>query len=57
MTEWKNFKSPDFKRLKSQMSEAIIFDGRNIYQPNMLKRYGIEYHGIGRSNTCTSKIC
>ena len=50
VTEWKNFKSPDFERLKSQMNEAIIFDGRNIYQPNMLKRYGIQYHGIGRSN-------
>lgn len=50
VTEWKNFRSPDFERLKSQLSEAIIFDGRNIYDPHSLADGGFKYYGIGRSN-------
>lgn len=50
VTEWKAFRSPDFERLKSQMSEAVIFDGRNIYEPAALAELGFKYYGIGRSN-------
>lgn len=50
VTEWKNFKSPDFERLKQQMKDAVIFDGRNIYDPTVLSNHGFKYHGIGRSN-------
>ena len=50
VTEWKNFKSPDFERLKKQMKDNIIFDGRNIYDPTVLSGHGFKYHGIGRSN-------
>ena len=50
VTEWKTFRSPDFVKLKQQMNEAIIFDGRNIYDPNQLKDLGFRYHAIGRSN-------
>ena len=50
VTEWKAFRSPDFVKLKQQMNEAIIFDGRNIYDPNQLKDLGFRYHAIGRSN-------
>ena len=49
-TEWKNFKSPDFQRLKQSMNDAVIFDGRNIYDPNVLSSHGFKYHGIGRYN-------
>ena len=50
LTEWKAFRSPDFDKLKQQMTAAIIFDGRNIYDPSQLKEIGFEYFGIGRSN-------
>ncbi|WAJ27050.1 UDP-glucose dehydrogenase family protein [Antarcticirhabdus aurantiaca] len=47
-TEWKAFLSPDFDLIKGTLKEKIIFDGRNIYDPVVVKRYGIEYVGIGR---------
>ncbi len=50
VTEWKNFRSPDFDRLKQQLGEALIFDGRNIYDPHALTDIGFKYYGIGRSN-------
>jgi len=50
VTEWKAFRSPDFEKLKGQMSAPIIFDGRNIYDPAYLSGLGIRYRGIGRSN-------
>jgi UDPglucose 6-dehydrogenase len=48
VTEWKAFKSPDFFEIKSRLKQAIIFDGRNLFEPANVKGYGIEYHGIGR---------
>ncbi len=48
VTEWKAFKSPDFYELKSRLKQAVIFDGRNLFEPVNVKGYGIEYHGIGR---------
>ncbi|NND00309.1 MAG: UDP-glucose/GDP-mannose dehydrogenase family protein, partial [Gammaproteobacteria bacterium] len=48
ITEWKAFRSPDFARLKQQMNAAIVFDGRNIYDPALLRKQGFEYAGIGR---------
>lgn len=50
VTEWKAFRSPDFERLKSQLRQAVIFDGRNIYDPAALADLGFKYFGIGRSN-------
>jgi len=50
VTEWKMFRNPDFDRLKSQMNNAMIFDGRNIYDPAVLTDNGFVYRGIGRSN-------
>ena len=49
-TEWKNFWSPDFDQIKNTLKEAVIFDGRNLYQPELLKKLGITYYGIGRMN-------
>ena len=48
VTEWKNFLSPDFDLIKRTLKDAVIFDGRNLYQPKLLKKLGIEYYGIGR---------
>ncbi len=48
MTEWQIFRSPDFDRIKSELNHPVIFDGRNIYDPNTMKTLGFEYYGIGR---------
>jgi UDPglucose 6-dehydrogenase len=47
-TEWKEFRSPDFDVIRTALKHPVIFDGRNIYDPAAMHRYGIEYHGIGR---------
>jgi UDPglucose 6-dehydrogenase len=49
VTEWKAFRSPDFDQLKSRLKQAIIFDGRNLFEPAAMAEIGLEYHGIGRS--------
>jgi UDPglucose 6-dehydrogenase len=51
VTEWQEFRSPDFEALKSQLSSAVIFDGRNLYDPALMKRLGIRYFGIGRGDS------
>ena len=48
VTEWKNFWSPDFDLIKRKLKDAVIFDGRNLYNPDRLKKLGITYFGIGR---------
>ncbi|HOP58826.1 MAG TPA: UDP-glucose/GDP-mannose dehydrogenase family protein [Bacteroidales bacterium] len=48
MTEWPEFRLPDFYMMAQKMKEKIIFDGRNIYDPGMLKKMGFIYFGIGR---------
>jgi len=47
-TEWKNFRAPDFELIKSQLSAAVLFDGRNMFEPKLLEEKGIEYFSIGR---------
>jgi UDPglucose 6-dehydrogenase len=48
VTEWQEFRSPDFDRLKQILKAPVIFDGRNLYDPAMLVRFGLTYHAIGR---------
>ncbi len=48
VTEWKAFWCPDFKALKQQLTDSVIFDGRNLYNPSEIKQQGITYYGIGR---------
>jgi UDPglucose 6-dehydrogenase len=48
VTEWKQFRSPDFDALSLQLHDKVIFDGRNMYEPNMVKLSGLEYYAIGR---------
>lgn len=47
ITEWKEFRSPDFDKIKEMLKEPIIFDGRNQYSAAMLAQMGFEYHQIG----------
>ena len=48
VTEWKEFRSPDFDELKRRLKQPIVFDGRNLYDPAQVKSFGFEYFGIGR---------
>jgi UDPglucose 6-dehydrogenase len=48
VTEWKEFRSPDFDRIKKELREPVIFDGRNLYDPTFLARQGFTYYAIGR---------
>lgn len=48
VTEWKPFRSPDFVAMKKMMKQSVIFDGRNQYDPAVVKMAGFEYRGIGR---------
>lgn len=47
-TEWQSFKAPDFDTIKNALNEAVIFDGRNLYDPERLRKRGFTYYGIGR---------
>jgi UDPglucose 6-dehydrogenase len=47
VTEWKEFRSPDFYEIKQRLKTPLIFDGRNQYDAKMLEKIGIEYHQIG----------
>ena len=48
VTEWKEFRSPDFDAVKSALKQPVIFDGRNLYEPKAVRERGIEYFPIGR---------
>ena len=48
LTEWKEFRIPDFEKIKSLLKNPIIFDGRNQYNAFNLEEMGIEYHQIGK---------
>jgi len=49
VTEWQEFRSPDFAELKRRLRRPLIFDGRNLYDPALARAAGLEYFGIGRS--------
>jgi UDPglucose 6-dehydrogenase len=51
VTEWNEFRSPDFEHIRATLSEPVIFDGRNLYEPAYLKRLGFVHYGIGRGAT------
>lgn len=48
VTEWKIFRSPDFDAVRSALKSPVIFDGRNLYEPEAMKQLGFEYYPIGR---------
>jgi UDPglucose 6-dehydrogenase len=47
-TDWQEFRTPDFEQIAKRLNKPLIFDGRNLYTPSFVKRFGIEYHCIGR---------
>ena len=51
VTELKQFRSPDFARLKQSVGDAVIFDGRNLYHPDEVESAGLAYYGIGRGRS------
>ncbi len=54
VTEWKSFRSPDFSKIKLALKQPLIFDGRNLYDPQMLEKEGFTYYGIGRGASIQS---
>ena len=48
VTEWNEFREPDFARMKKEMKSPVIFDGRNLYVPSHVRGLGFDYHSIGR---------
>jgi len=47
-TEWQNFKAPDFEHIKENLNEAVVFDGRNLFEPKRMESKGFKYYSIGR---------
>jgi len=48
VTEWQHFRAPDFDAIKRSLSAAVVFDGRNLFEPARMKKQGITYYSIGR---------
>jgi UDPglucose 6-dehydrogenase len=48
VTEWSEFRNPDFERMKATMRDPVVFDGRNVFEPEEMRRLGFRYFGIGR---------
>ena len=51
VTEWREFRSPDFDAMKAALRSPVIFDGRNLYDPSLLRRMGFRYFAIGRGDS------
>jgi UDPglucose 6-dehydrogenase len=48
VTEWNEFREPDFEKMKSLLKSPVVFDGRNIYSPEHMRQLGFTYFSIGR---------
>ena len=55
VTEWKQFRSPDFTKLQRTLNDAVVFDGRNLYDPVEIKASGLAYYGIGRGRSILAR--
>jgi UDPglucose 6-dehydrogenase len=51
VTEWREFRSPSFEDIKSKLKAPVIFDGRNLYDPRLLRSMGFTYYAIGRGDS------
>jgi len=49
VTEWQEFRSPDFDDIKAKLNFPVIFDGRNLYDPAFVSQFGLKYLAIGRN--------
>ena len=50
LTEWQEFRSPDFMMIKDLLKDAVVFDGRNLYEPEIVENFGLRYIAIGRGS-------
>jgi UDPglucose 6-dehydrogenase len=48
ITEWKEFRTPDFEAIRDGLKDKVVFDGRNLYEPELIRSFGLTYHSIGR---------
>jgi UDPglucose 6-dehydrogenase len=48
-TDWQEFRNPDFENIAAKLKNPVIFDGRNLYDPDIVKKARLEYHSIGRA--------
>ncbi len=48
-TDWQEFRNPDFEAVAAKLKEPVIFDGRNLYDPDVVEKAGIKYHSVGRA--------
>ncbi|MDT0593677.1 UDP-glucose dehydrogenase family protein [Glaciecola petra] len=55
-TEWQAFRAPDFDLIKSSVKDDVIFDGRNLFEPDNISEYGLHYYGIGRGKSISPVI-
>jgi UDPglucose 6-dehydrogenase len=55
VTEWKAYRSPDFERVRGALREPVVIDGRNLFEPALMREAGIEYHPIGRAAVSNDK--
>jgi UDPglucose 6-dehydrogenase len=55
VTEWREFRSPDFDHIKGTLRSPVIFDGRNLYDPGQMQKAGFDYYAIGRGKLCVSQ--
>ena len=51
VTEWQEFRSPDFQKIGEMLADKVIVDGRNLYEPETVEALGLEYYAIGRGRT------
>ncbi|KGO99562.1 hypothetical protein N791_04310 [Lysobacter defluvii IMMIB APB-9 = DSM 18482] len=51
VTEWKQFRSPDFRRMHAALADRVVFDGRNLYEPAQVEEAGLAYYAIGRGRS------
>ncbi|WP_224956656.1 UDP-glucose dehydrogenase family protein [Geomonas subterranea] len=56
ITEWNEYRNPDFDRIKTLLVNPLIFDGRNLYQPGRMRDIGYEYHPIGRNGAASCEM-
>ena len=54
-TEWKVYHNPDFSEMRTRMSGHVVFDGRNLYEPDRIVEQGFVYHSIGRPVGCAEQ--
>lgn len=56
LTEWRVFQSPDFEAIREALSEPVLFDGRNLFDPERMQDYGFTHYGIGRGARAPGKV-